>query len=105
MSTQLGYALLQEQEDSALMPVGYWSRALIPAERNYSATERECLGVVRAILHFHPYLERTDPHLSSRAQVGLVYRQGRGTTGEVDTALSLIRLQCPIPTGYQTFCA
>ncbi len=56
---QLGCALLQEQEDGKFLPVGYWSRTLNQAERNYSATERECLGVVWSILHLRPYLERT----------------------------------------------
>ncbi len=55
----LGCALLQEQEDGNLLPVGHWSRTLSQAERNYSATERECLGVVWSILHLRPYLERT----------------------------------------------
>ncbi len=41
------------------MPIGYWSRTLIPAEVNYSTTERECFGVVWAVLHLRLYLERT----------------------------------------------
>ncbi len=57
--SQLGCALLQEQEDGTLMPIGYWSRTLIPAELNYSTTERECRGAVCAVLHLRPYLERT----------------------------------------------
>jgi len=36
--TQLGCALLQEQPDSQLKPVGLYSRALQPEKRNYSAT-------------------------------------------------------------------
>ena len=38
--------LLQEQADGKLLPVGYWSRTLNKAERNYSTTEREFLSVV-----------------------------------------------------------
>ncbi len=56
---QLSCALLQEKEDGKLRPVGYWSRTLNSAERNYSTTERECLGVVWSIVHLRPYLERT----------------------------------------------
>ncbi len=37
----------------------YWSSTLTQAERNYSATERECLVVLWASLHLRPYLERT----------------------------------------------
>ncbi len=56
---QLGCVLLQEQADGELMPVGYWRRTLLPAELNYSTTERECLAVVWAVLLLRPYLERT----------------------------------------------
>mgnify|MGYP003411260331 FL=1 len=43
---QLGACLLQEQKDGKLAPCGYYSRTLNPAERNYSAVEKECLAVV-----------------------------------------------------------
>jgi len=42
---QLGATLLQQQDadrPNDWVPVGYWSRTLNDAERNYSATEREC---------------------------------------------------------------
>ena len=42
---QLGAVLLQVQ-DGEPRTIGYWSRGLNPAVRNYSATERECLSVV-----------------------------------------------------------
>ena len=54
---QLGCCLLQEQPDGALHPIGYWSRALSQAERNYSSTEKECLALVWAVQHLRPYLE------------------------------------------------
>jgi len=63
---QLGCPLLQEQPDGTRLPVGYWSRGLSPAEKNYSTPERECLGVVWSVLklrHFldgHRFLIRTD---------------------------------------------
>jgi len=45
-AAQVGAVLLQEQPDKSTQPVGYWSRSLNAAERNYSTTERECLAVV-----------------------------------------------------------
>ena len=56
---QLGCVLLQEQDDNEFRPVGYWSYSLNPAERNYSATERECYAVVWAITSLRPYIEGT----------------------------------------------
>jgi len=63
---QVGCTLLQEEPGELLYPVGYWSRGITAAEKNYSTTERESLGVVWAVLklrHFldgQPFLIRTD---------------------------------------------
>jgi transposase InsO family protein len=63
-------------------PIGYWSRSLTSAERNYSTTEKECLAIVWAILQLRPYLEgkrfivRTD-HNSLRWVLNLSDAQGR----------------------------
>ena len=54
---QLGCCLLQEQPEGALHPIGYWSRTLTSAEKNYSPTEKECLAIVWAVQHLRPYLE------------------------------------------------
>jgi RNase H-like domain found in reverse transcriptase len=65
---QLGCCLLQSQPDGSQRPVGYWSRGLTSAEKNYSTAEKECLAIVWEILHLRPYLEqqnfiiRTDHH-------------------------------------------
>ena len=56
---QIGCALLQTYPDGARYPVGFWSRSLNPAERNYSVSEKECLAVVWAMQLLRPYLERT----------------------------------------------
>jgi RNase H-like domain found in reverse transcriptase len=54
---QLGCCLLQLQPDGKPLPLGYWSRTLNSAEKNYSATEKECLAIVWAIKHLRPYIE------------------------------------------------
>ncbi len=57
-NTQIGAALFQEFEDDGIRhPIGFWSHTLSETERNYSATERECLGVIWAIQILRPYLE------------------------------------------------
>lgn len=55
-AAQVGCVLLQEQPGGGHKPVGYWSRPLSSAERNYSTTERECLAVVWALFLLRPYL-------------------------------------------------
>ena len=52
--------LLQQQEDSKTwLPLGFWSRTLSSAEKNYDTTNKECLAVVWAVLSLRPYLEGT----------------------------------------------
>ena len=81
-SDQIGCCLFQAQSDGKLHPLGYWSRGLTSAERNYSTTEKECLAIVWAILTLRPYLEgrrfiiRTDHH-SLRWVLNLADAQGR----------------------------
>jgi transposase InsO family protein len=79
---QLGCCLLQAQPDGSTLPLGYWSRTLNTAERNYSTTERECLAIVWAVTHLRPYVEgkrftvRTD-HNALRWVMNLSDAQGR----------------------------
>lgn len=51
-----GAVLCQTFEDGEHV-IEYWSKSLQGRERNYSATELECLAVVRALHAFRPYLE------------------------------------------------
>lgn len=79
---QLGCCLLQRQPDDQTLPLGYWSRTLSSAERNYSTTEKECLAIVWAVTHLRPYLERTEfivrtDHHALRWVMNLSDAQGR----------------------------
>ena len=60
---QVGCALLQVSEDGTRHPIGFWSRSLSAAERNYSVGEKECLAIVWAVQMLRPYLEGTHFHL------------------------------------------
>ena len=81
-AVEVGCTLLQQQPDKSILLVGYYSRGLIPAEQNYSTTERECLAVVFACFLLRPYLEgqefliRTD-HSSLRWLLKMDSSQGQ----------------------------
>ena len=51
----LGYVLGQVQNGKEVV-IGYAGRKLLPAEKNYSVTEREALALVSGIRHFRSYL-------------------------------------------------
>lgn len=48
--------ILGQIQNNREVAIAYGGRKLNPAERNYSATEREALAVVAAIKHFQLYL-------------------------------------------------
>jgi len=54
---QLGCCLQQQQPDGKYHPIGYYSRALLPTEKNYFATKIEALGVVWAVTFLRSNLE------------------------------------------------
>lgn len=55
----LGFILSQRDDNGRLRVVAFGSRALTSQERNYSATERECLAVLEGIKKYHIYLHGT----------------------------------------------
>jgi len=57
---QLGCCLQQRQSDGEYHPIGYCTRALLPAEKNYFATEVEALVVVWAVTYLRSYLQGAD---------------------------------------------
>ena len=66
---QIGCALFQKHEDGTRHAIGFWSRSLSKLEKNYSATERECLALIWAVLILRPYLEGRHFHLYADHQV------------------------------------
>ena len=54
-TTGVGAVLKQKHQDT-LKPIGYFSKKLSPAEKNYSISELETLAVVKAVQHFAAYL-------------------------------------------------
>ena len=54
---QFGAALFQTHEEGSRKPIGFWSRSLHAAERNYSTSEKECLAVVWGVATLRPYLQ------------------------------------------------
>ena len=54
---QVGAALFQTYPSGERKPIGFWSRSLAKAERNYSVSEKECLALVWGITTLRPYLQ------------------------------------------------
>jgi len=54
---QLCFCLQQQHPDGEYHPIGYYSSALLPAEKNYFSTEIEALGVAWAVSYLRSYLE------------------------------------------------
>lgn len=52
----VGAALIQEFDEGKRI-IGYFSKKLSSTQRKYSATERECLGVLLAVENFRHYIE------------------------------------------------
>ena len=48
--------VLSQVQDGEERVIGYYSKTLIPPERNHCVTRRELLAVVKEVKHFRPYL-------------------------------------------------
>jgi len=57
---QLGCCLQQQQTDGEYHPIGYYSRALLHAEKSYFVTKIEALGVVWAVTYLRSYIEAAE---------------------------------------------
>ena len=53
----IGGILSQKDDESHWHPVAYFSRKMIPAERNYETHDAELLAIVEAFRHWRHYLE------------------------------------------------
>ncbi|WUR04560.1 endonuclease [Vairimorpha necatrix] len=49
-------AILSQENEGHVYPIAYASRRLVPAERNYSISEKECLGVLWGMENFRYFL-------------------------------------------------
>ena len=49
-------AILEQEHSGSMQPIAFASRTLAHAEKNYSVTELEALGVVWAVKCFRPYI-------------------------------------------------
>lgn len=54
-----GAAILTQDFDKGNKPIYYHSFKFTPTQQKYSATERECLAVIKAVEKFRPYFEGT----------------------------------------------
>ena len=52
----IGAVLSQLNEDGEDRPVAYFSRKLLPREKNFAAVDKGCLAIVDGIRHFQVYL-------------------------------------------------
>ncbi len=75
-------AVLSQKQEGIEKVIAYYSRSLDRPQRQYCATRRELLAVIKALDHFHPYLYgrqfiiRTD-HSSLRWLVSFKFPEGQ----------------------------
>ena len=52
----VGACILHKMTDGTTKPIAHISRALLPAEKNYSQFEKETLGIIFAVSKFHCFI-------------------------------------------------
>ena len=55
-SYSVGACILHKMTDGTTKPILHASRALVPAEKNYSQIEKEALGIIFATSEFHRFI-------------------------------------------------
>jgi RNase H-like domain found in reverse transcriptase len=67
-SNEQSACVLQQKNENTgrLHPVGFWSRALSPAEKKYSTVEKEGLAITGAVKTLRPYLDGKHFRISHR---------------------------------------
>ena len=78
----LGAILVQEYDGNKFV-IAYASRTLSPAERNYSATEREALAIVWATKHFRPYIEGMEILIRTDCQALQWLKESKDVSGRL----------------------
>ena len=79
----IGAVLSQKQDDGTVRPIAYWSEKLTSAPRNYSATERELMAIVKAAEHWRSYLHGSPyPILLRSDHKPLVYLNSKAELGQ-----------------------
>lgn len=77
-----GAAILTQDFEDGNRPIYYHSFKFTPTQQKYSATERECLAVIKAVEKFRPYFEGTQffvvtDHSALRWVMNTTERKGR----------------------------
>jgi hypothetical protein len=54
-----GAILSQKADDRMYHPVAFFSKSMNPAEWNYGISDKEALAIVKALQHWHHWLENT----------------------------------------------
>ena len=70
----LGAVLLQDFEGKGRLHIACASKKLLPPERNYSVTAKECIGIIWGVKKFGKYLYRVE-FLFERDHKPLSYMQ------------------------------